>query len=281
VDAAIFVAYASNLGVHVKLSQIITSVIAVLALPMIGMRGLDAQDASPSAPGAILTPLDAAAVDASRSSSATTLAQINFVNQSGSPVDIYWITYGGKRMLFSKGLPVGASWKVGTFVTHRWLVVVSGSGGTTERDTGVRLAGFEALTPYGDTALIGDVPGIGVPVARQRDAAQPRYGVVLTPLDAATVDDASHSSGHITQARITFVNQSRGAVDIYWITYQGRRMLYRAGLPVGAATMIGTFLTHPWLIVASGTGGTTDRDTGVRVAAFEALTSNGDTAIIH
>jgi uncharacterized protein (TIGR02246 family) len=92
--------------------------------------------------------------------------------------------------------------------------------------------------------------------------------------------EASRSAVYTTPARITFVNQSDSAVDIYWMTYNGERMLYRAGLAVGASWTAGTYLTHPWLVVASGTGGTTARNTGVRLAGFQAVTSNGDTAIV-
>jgi hypothetical protein len=158
--------------------------------------------------GATLTPLDAAAVDASRSGSVVSPARINFVNQSASPVDIYWINFEGRRMLYRAALAVGATWNVGTSLSHRWLVVTSGTGGTTERNTGSRLAGFEAATQDGDTALItglpgtglpsslpgtglpSSLPGTGVPFSEFRNPPQERHGmgVVLPPLDAATVD---------------------------------------------------------------------------------------------
>jgi hypothetical protein len=107
-----------------------------------------------------------------------------------------------------------------------------------------------------------------------------RSGVALKPLNAAMIDDALRSSNGSTHATIQFVNQSRGAVDIYWIDYEGHRVLYVAGLAAGSTCTIATFLTHPWLVVASGTGGTTESDTGTRLAGFEALTANGDLAII-
>src|SRR5580658_922551 len=97
-----------------------------------------------------------------------------------------------------------------------------------------------------------------------QDATPSGTGATLTPLDAATLEDASRSISAATQARITFVNRSDTAVDIYWITYEGKRMLYRAGLVAGATWQVQTFLTHPWLVVASGTGCSTARDSGVR-----------------
>lgn len=121
---------------------------------------------------------------------------------------------------------------------------------------------------------------IKAPVLKAQDAFRPTHEVVLTPLDAATVDDALRSSNATTRASINFVNRSSSAVDIYWINYEGDRVLYHAGLAVGAAWKVGTFLTHPWLVVVSGTGGTTTQGTGFRLEGFEALTPNGDTAII-
>ena len=105
-------------------------------------------------------------------------------------------------------------------------------------------------------------------------------GVTLTPLNAAIVDNVLESSNGVTHATITFVNQSSRPVDIYWIDYDGRRVLYNAGLAVNSSWTAGTFLTHPWLVIVSGTGGTTAPDTGTRIAEFVALTANGDTAII-
>jgi hypothetical protein len=120
---------------------------------------------------------------------------------------------------------------------------------------------------------------IGLP-AFEAQASQAQCGVTLNPLNARMVDEMLRSSNGSTPATINFVNQSRGAVDIYWINYQGCRVLYVSGLNAGSACTIHTFLTHPWLVVASGTGDTTAPDTGTRLAGFEALTANGDTAII-
>jgi hypothetical protein len=99
-------------------------------------------------------------------------------------------------------------------------------------------------------------------------------------LDPTTVDDDSRSTEYSTSAPITFINRSGGPVDIYWIDYQGHRMLYRPELAVGASWRTNTFLTHPWLVVLAGTGGTEERDTGLRVAAFVASSATGGNAII-
>lgn len=111
-------------------------------------------------------------------------------------------------------------------------------------------------------------------------ASAPAASPGVKTLDPATVDDASRSTAYSTRAPITFINHSSTPVDIYWINYEGHRVLERATLMEGASWRTGTFLTHPWLVVASSTGGTKDRDTGLRVAAFEASSSSGGDAII-
>jgi hypothetical protein len=105
-------------------------------------------------------------------------------------------------------------------------------------------------------------------------------GVTLKSLDPAMVDNVLRSSNGATHATIKFVNQSGSAVDIYWINYDGHRVLYYRGLAPNSTWTADTFLTHPWLIIASGSGDTTASGTGVRLGGFQALTANGDTAII-
>jgi TonB family protein len=116
--------------------------------------------------GVILTPLNPAAVDDTFASVAGAPAVVDFVNRSNSPVDVYWINYQGDRVLYFAGLRVGATWSEPTSTNHPWLVVVSGTGGTTAQDTGMRLAAFQAVTPRNaldpsirDTAIITNPDG--------------------------------------------------------------------------------------------------------------------------
>jgi len=104
--------------------------------------------------------------------------------------------------------------------------------------------------------------------------------VTLTALDPATVDETYRSREYSTPVAIKFINKSSGAVDIYWIDYQGNRVLKRLSLAPGDIWRTGTFVTHPWLIVASDTGGTKEHGTGFRLAGFEPSTSAGGDAII-
>jgi serine/threonine-protein kinase len=105
-------------------------------------------------------------------------------------------------------------------------------------------------------------------------AAASSLGVNLTAMDPAMVDRTSRSLYTNTPAMIEFVNQSSRAVDIYWISDGGSRVLFYPGLAAGGSFSQGTYLTHPFLVVASGTGGPTARDAGLRIAGFEAVTPN-------
>ncbi len=97
---------------------------------------------------AALMPLDPALVDGrARSIERSTPAVIEFVNQSGRAVDIYRIDSDGNRVLYQAGLPSRKTWSATTYLTHPWLVVVSGTEGTTARGSGTLLAGSEAVTP--------------------------------------------------------------------------------------------------------------------------------------
>jgi hypothetical protein len=99
-----------------------------------------------------------------------------------------------------------------------------------------------------------------------------RGGVILTPLDPALTEDKLISNDSNRAANIIFFNQSSNPVDVYWIGYQGQRVKYASGVAVGGNFPIPTYLSHPFLIVASGTGGTADKDTGKRLAGFMART---------
>jgi formylglycine-generating enzyme required for sulfatase activity len=131
--------------------------------------------------------------DTLRSINSATAATIDFVNRSGSPVDIYWINGQGGRRLDCAGVAVGATCTRSTFLTHPFLVVVSGTGGTTARDTGTRLAGFEAVTPNGahdpairDTAIITGVEGMSTPSPNKGYRAGPGASENIVPKPDAT-----------------------------------------------------------------------------------------------
>ena len=86
--------------------------------------------------------------------------------------------------------------------------------------------------------------------------ASAQAGVILTPLDPFVVDTTYMSLNSNATADIQFVNQTPLAVDVYWINFTGDRVFYNT-LGAGLSYFQPTFITHPWLIVGTGTGGTT------------------------
>ncbi|MEP7312938.1 MAG: hypothetical protein ABI859_10160 [Pseudomonadota bacterium] len=110
-------------------------------------------------------------------------------------------------------------------------------------------------------------------------------GVNLPQLDPVAVDTSYASTAGDTLAKIRFVNQLSVAVDVYWIDYAGARVFYNT-LAAGASYDQSTWITHPWVIVVNGTGGTTTQGTGQLATAFLPQTAVGvesadfDTAVI-
>ena len=52
----------------------------------------------------------------------TVHAQVNFVNQTGKTVSVYWLNYSGKRVFYKK-LLAGKRYSQPTYLTHPWLVL--------------------------------------------------------------------------------------------------------------------------------------------------------------
>jgi 6-phosphogluconolactonase len=59
-----------------------------------------------------------------RSISGATATSIAFLNASSQTRNVYWLDYGGQRVLYST-LPTGLSYLQGTFLTHPWLITDS------------------------------------------------------------------------------------------------------------------------------------------------------------
>jgi hypothetical protein len=101
---------------------------------------------------------------------------------------------------------------------------------------------------------------------------RPRLTVLATALAAAVVSAALWSSagaGSVarsataacrvtqhtslkgtTKTTITFVNKTKGAVQLYWLDYKGRLVYYGTLAPNGRQKQP-TWLTHPWLVFDS------------------------------
>jgi hypothetical protein len=73
----------------------------------------------------------------------------------------------------------------------------------------------------------------------------------FTPLAADTrhpAEDAGITSiNSDVETKITFVNNASETIKVYWLSFEGKRVLYHTLKPGEAAEQV-TFLTHPWLI---------------------------------
>jgi hypothetical protein len=109
--------------------------------------------------------------------------------------------------------------------------------------------------------------------------AIPAAAVTLPALDPNPID-----LGAVSQigdpANIEFINDVAFPVSIYWINYSGDRVFYQSVGP-NQSYVQPTFITHPWLVVETGTGESLVQGSGHLLAGFYAATPFGqDTAII-
>ncbi|WP_254606453.1 PEPxxWA-CTERM sorting domain-containing protein [Sphingomonas bacterium] len=95
--------------------------------------------------------------------------------------------------------------------------------------------------------------------------------VVLPQLDPVLLDTTFVSTSGTTPASINFVNHLSTAVDVYWINYSGNRVFYTT-LAAMSDYVQPTFITHPWIIAAFGSGDTLAQGTGTLITGFLAQT---------
>jgi hypothetical protein len=79
----------------------------------------------------------------------------------------------------------------------------------------------------------------------------PDWNLFITPLAAdkkhADEQNGAHSQISNRATSLTFVNTSKQTVKVYWLDFEGRRVLYQT-LKDGETYQIRTYLTHPWVI---------------------------------
>jgi hypothetical protein len=150
-----------------------------------------------------------------------------------------------------------------------------------DRETRYRASRWIADLPNVDSALGRQtVDGTRAPAQRrvlaQRSASQnvETSGAVLRPLSASMVDSSASTDGN-ANALIEFINRSRGAVDLYWIDYNGKRSLMLQGLRAGGSIRARTAVGHLWLAVVAGTGSAA-RNSGATLQGFQAITPNNN-----
>jgi hypothetical protein len=57
-----------------------------------------------------------------------------------------------------------------------------------------------------------------------------------------------------TPTSVEFVNATDGPVNVYWIDYEGSRVLYHELLPAGQSVQQPTYVTHPWVVTDEADG---------------------------
>jgi hypothetical protein len=58
------------------------------------------------------------------------------------------------------------------------------------------------------------------------------------------------SGSGTTPSTIVFQNNRTSSVSLFWLNYQGQRVLFHT-IPPGESRSTATYLTHPWLVAAA------------------------------
>ena len=79
----------------------------------------------------------------------------------------------------------------------------------------------------------------------------------FTPLDvrgpiSCSAEGTIRSTSFANPSTIRFVNNTSEAVTVYWLDYTGARVSYGVLQPAGGSFGIGSYLTHPWLLIGAG-----------------------------
>jgi C-terminal processing protease CtpA/Prc len=139
-------------------------------------------------------------------------------------------------------------------------------GGYRVTWTGLKVLKHDKSQHHG----IGIQPTVSVPctirgVREKRDEQLERAFAIVAPgltmenpraagLHSAEQERLAHSQASQIQTAITFSNGSGQVRKVYWLDYNGERVLYRELQP-GESYEQQTYLTHPWLITdAQGNG---------------------------
>jgi hypothetical protein len=162
---------------------------------------------------------------------------VRFENVSLIPVQIFWLNYEGKRVLYNTLAP-GQSYVQGTFVTHPWLVAMT---------NGVALVIYEPTSQAGAARIKGDTK------------PDPMLPIQTPSLEA----DIRSRDG--APSVIVFRNVGPETVQLFWLDHAGRRVHFRT-LLTGDGYQQATYVGHPWLV--------TDH-MGRALGIFEPTTSGG------
>lgn len=96
---------------------------------------------------------------------------MDFINQRGSNMSIYWLDYNAKRVSYRQNLPTGQTHPQGTFVTHPWLITDS---------TGTCIGIYRPITKTNKTLTFKNnevIIGNGTPVEEVKTPATVNTGL--------------------------------------------------------------------------------------------------------
>lgn len=153
---------------------------------------------------------------------------MTFVNNLDVTAHLYWINFTGEPEYYYT-LPPDQSRRQHTFVNHPWLVCA----GSEQSPVAV----FHPLK-HSSRAMID---------ASLLDTVTAASRLELMPASISESDLRSLSGGGSTS--VTFVNTLDVPANIYWINYDGERVLYRTLLP-SLSYRQQTYVRHPWVVCA-------------------------------
>jgi hypothetical protein len=100
--------------------------------------------------------------------------------------------------------------------------------------------------------MLVSVTAMNMVGSHHRGPHQPRLAGFPSQPDCrflpVSMENKLHSFSYSTTTSFTITNKLDKPVSMYWLNYQGDRVLY-ANLEPGRSVVQQTFLTHPWLVV--------------------------------
>lgn len=146
-------------------------------------------------------------------------ATVDFVNESDTTVDLFWVDPDGTEQYYWTLAP-GENLAQETFFGHAWLV----------RDpNGLIVIAYYVTGDNSQTVKIDDTL-VGL--------AQNYQFTEYTNLISW------HSEADVS---LVFDNQTQDTFEVYWMDYDGA-FFYFGVLEAGSSFEIGTYLTHPWVL---------------------------------
>jgi uncharacterized protein YkwD len=156
-----------------------------------------------------------------RSIESERVTSIRFQNLATFPVQIYWLDYEGKRVLYGTLSPQ-QYYDQPTYVSHPWLV---------------------ARSPDAAPMLIFE-PTLQPSIAQINGTTTPTR---FLPIQSPNLEGDARARDLGKATAIEFLNIGAEPVQIFWLDHSGKRVLY-ATLAKDQGYRQDTYLGHPWLL---------------------------------